>query len=67
MVSFQSSSNFDAYIDDNLLFLEKCSRNGVYACDNGGICKVKNNNNISCECPKQFYGEKCEMGKSSQH
>ena len=45
-------------------FSDKCSSTGKYACNNGGICKILKDGNITCECPKQFSGKECEIGIS---
>ena len=45
-----------------LSFLDKCSSTGKYNCENGGICKVLTNGNVSCECKNQFHGKNCEIG-----
>ena len=42
---------------------DKCSPSGRYACDNGGICIINNDSNITCDCPNPFHGEKCEKGE----
>ena len=50
-------------IDDKIVFcLDKCSSTGKYNCENGGICKVLRNGNISCKCKNQFHGKNCEIG-----
>lgn len=45
-----------------LSFLDKCSSTGKYNCENGGICKVLTNGNVSCDCKNQFHGKNCEIG-----
>ena len=44
------------------LHLDKCSTGGRYLCNNGGVCKILDQNITTCDCPKQFYGDTCDIG-----
>ena len=43
-------------------FSDKCASTGKYACNNGGICKILEDGNVTCDCPRQFSGKECEIG-----
>ena len=39
-----------------------CVPGGTNICKNGGSCKVTENGEVSCVCPKEFNGIHCENG-----
>ena len=45
------------------LIIDVCSSDGHNFCKNGGTCYVEQENRIKCNCPREFDGLYCEVGK----
>ena len=49
----------------NQFNLDVCSNDGHNFCKNGGTCYVEQENRIKCNCPQEFDGLYCEVGKKN--
>ena len=49
----------------NQFNLDVCSNDGHNFCKNGGTCYVEQENRIRCNCPQEFDGHYCEVGKKN--
>ena len=49
----------------NQFDLDVCSNYGHNFCKNGGTCYVEQENRIKCNCPQEFDGLYCEVGKKN--
>ena len=49
----------------NQFNLDVCSNDGHNVCKNGGTCYVEQENIIKCNCPQEFDGHYCEVGKKN--
>ena len=57
MIRNISKQNLPSFVSDI------CLPFGQNICKNGGTCVVKDENKLSCRCPKEFDGNNCENGK----
>ena len=56
-------SRFSFKGQNHISFLKDlCVTCGTNICKNGGSCKVTENGEVSCVCPKEFNGIHCENG-----
>ena len=56
-------SRFTFKVQNHISFLKDlCIPGGTNICKNGGSCKVTENGEVSCICPKEFTGIHCENG-----
>ena len=56
-------SKFIFKVQNHISFLKDlCVPGGKNICKNGGSCKVTENGEVSCICPKEFTGIHCEHG-----
>ena len=60
-------SRFSFKGQNHISFLKDlCVPGGTNICKNGGSCKVTENGEASCICPKEFTGIHCENGNLIQ-
>ena len=54
---------FTFKVQNHISFLKDlCIPGGTNICKNGGSCKVTENGEVWCICPKEFTGIHCEHG-----
>ena len=43
---------------------DRCLPLGTSYCFNNGVCSISETDELICNCPKEYFGDRCEFSKS---